>query len=175
MDRLSVVITKIIFKNQSGFVKSRNIAENILLAQEIIGDIGKRNQHHNVTVKFDMTKAYVRLSWIFLTKVLRKFGFSETLIDMVQRLLSNNWYSILINGQSHRFFSSSRGVSKVTLYPFFYLSLLMRCYLGASTICFYTGGILDLECLNGVPKSIILHMLMTLSYLVLGMSIPSFK
>lgn len=55
----------------------------MLLAQEIIKDISLRNKHANVIVKLDMAKAYDRVSWIFLTKVLRRFGFSEIFIDMV--------------------------------------------------------------------------------------------
>lgn len=51
-------------------------------------------------------------SWIILTKVLRKFGFSEVIIDMVWRLISNNWYSVIINGQSNGFFQSSRGLKQ---------------------------------------------------------------
>lgn len=82
--------------------------ENILLAQEIIRDINNRNQHVNVVVKLDMTKAYDRVFWIYLTKVLRKIGFSEVLIDMIWRLISNNWYSVLINDQSHLLFKSQR-------------------------------------------------------------------
>lgn len=79
-------------------MKGRNIAENVLLVQEIVRDIGKRNKLHNVVVKLDMAKAYDRVSWVFLSMVLRNFGFYETLIDLVWRLLSNNWYSVLING-----------------------------------------------------------------------------
>lgn len=45
-------------------------------------------------------------------KVLRRFGFDERVIDMVWRLLSNNWYSILINGQGYELFKSSRGVKQ---------------------------------------------------------------
>ena len=59
-----------------------------------------------------MTKAYDKVSWIFLTKVLRKFGFSEVIIDMVWRLISSNWYSVLINGQTYGFFQSSRGLKQ---------------------------------------------------------------
>ncbi|XP_060170581.1 uncharacterized protein LOC132601517 [Lycium barbarum] len=109
---LAKVLPNIISHNQTGFVKGRSIAENILLAQEIIRDINLRAKHTNVVIKLDMAKAYDRLSWIFLTKVLRQFGFGEVLIDLVWRLLSNNWYSVLINGQSHGFFRSSRGVKK---------------------------------------------------------------
>lgn len=50
----------------------------------------------NVVVKLDMEKAYGRVSWIFFTKVLRRFGFSKCIIDMVWRLLSNNWYLVLV-------------------------------------------------------------------------------
>ncbi|XP_060177793.1 secreted RxLR effector protein 78-like [Lycium barbarum] len=59
-----------------------------------------------------MAKAYGRVSWLFLLKVLRKFGFSEVLIDMIFRLVSNNWYSVSINGQQQGLFKSSRGVNQ---------------------------------------------------------------
>lgn len=111
-DRMVEVLPRIISPNQSGFVKGRSIAENVLLAQEIIRDIHMRNHNINVVVKLDMTKAYDRVSWIFLTKVLREFGFSEVIIDMVWRLISSNWYSVLINGQSNGFFQSSRGLKQ---------------------------------------------------------------
>ncbi|XP_075097807.1 uncharacterized protein LOC142175134 [Nicotiana tabacum] len=39
-------------------------------------------------------------------------GFIERLIGIVFGLVSNNWYSILINGQAHGFFKSSRGVKQ---------------------------------------------------------------
>lgn len=100
-ERLTVVLPKIISPNQSGFVKGGSIIENFLLAQKIIGDINKRNKHTNIVVKLDMAKTYDRVSWVFLIKVLRKFDFYEIIIDMVWRLVSNKWYSILINGQLH--------------------------------------------------------------------------
>lgn len=40
-------------------------------------DINKRAKNVNVVVKLDMAKAYDRISWVFLTKVMRKFGFGE--------------------------------------------------------------------------------------------------
>ncbi|XP_060211975.1 uncharacterized protein LOC132639553 [Lycium barbarum] len=88
MNRLAKVLPNIISHNQTGFVKGRSIAENILLSHEIIRDINLRAKHNNV------------------------FGFGEVLIDLVWRLLSNNWYSVLINSPSHGFFRSSRGVKQ---------------------------------------------------------------
>lgn len=86
-----------------------SISENVLLAQEIVRDINKMDKNVNVVVKLDMTKAYDRVSWIFLTKVMRSFGFGEKMIDMIWRVLSNNWYSVSLNGKTW-IFSSTRGV-----------------------------------------------------------------
>src|SRR3954465_8257369 len=61
-------------------------------------------------MKLDMSKAYDSISWIALIKILRKFGFNERTIDMIWRLISNCWYSVLINGKSNGFFKSDRGV-----------------------------------------------------------------
>lgn len=74
------VLPKIISPNQSGFVKGISIINNVLLAQKIIKDIHRRKIHVNVVVMLDMAKAYYRVSWIFLTMVLRKFSFSEVLL-----------------------------------------------------------------------------------------------
>ena len=73
-------------------------------------DIGKKSRRGNVALKLDMTKAYDRMSWMHIIAVLRRFGFGERFIDMVWRLVSNVWFSILINGVSHGFFRSSSGV-----------------------------------------------------------------
>ncbi|XP_070029963.1 uncharacterized protein [Nicotiana sylvestris] len=111
--RLDKFLPSLISEEQSGFVKGRNIVENILLTQEIVTDIRLRTKAGpNVILKLDMTKAYDRISWLFLTKVLRKMGFTERLIGIVFGLISNNWYSILINGQAYGFFKSSRGVKQ---------------------------------------------------------------
>lgn len=61
-------------------------------------------------IKLDMLKAQDWVEWVFLTKVLRRIGFGERLFNMVYRLFSNNWYTILLNGQPKRFFSLSRGL-----------------------------------------------------------------
>lgn len=77
-----------------------------MLAQEIIHGIKKPNEGDNVVIKLDMAKAYDRMSWYFICLVLRRFGFGEMFIDMVWRIMSNNWYSIIINGARYGFFHS---------------------------------------------------------------------
>ncbi|XP_060210656.1 uncharacterized protein LOC132637608 [Lycium barbarum] len=67
-DKLDKLLTRVISPNQSGFVKGRNIIENM--------------------------------------------GFSSVFIDLIWRLLANNWHSVLLNGQAHGFFHSTRGVKQ---------------------------------------------------------------
>lgn len=55
------------------------------MVQEIVAEIRKRGKIPNLVIKLDMIKAYDRVDWLFLTKVLRKVGFGERLIDMVYR------------------------------------------------------------------------------------------
>ena len=61
-------------------------------------------------MKLDMSKAYDSISWLALIKILRNFRFNERTIDMIWRLISNNWYSVLINGKCCGYFTSNRGV-----------------------------------------------------------------
>ncbi|XP_019224305.1 PREDICTED: uncharacterized protein LOC109205994 [Nicotiana attenuata] len=110
--RISTFLPKMISPNQTGFVKGRSISENIMLAQEIVQGIKKPNIGANVVIKLDMAKAYDRVSWSFTCIILRRLGFSELLIDMVWRTLSNNWYSVIVNGTRCGFFHSTRGLKQ---------------------------------------------------------------
>ncbi|XP_059277883.1 secreted RxLR effector protein 78-like [Lycium ferocissimum] len=78
----------------------------------VVIDIRLRGKPTNVVLKLDMAKAYDRVSWSYLIRVLRKMGFAEVFIDMVWRLIANNWYSILLNSQASTFFHSTRGVKQ---------------------------------------------------------------
>ncbi|WMV41202.1 hypothetical protein MTR67_034587 [Solanum verrucosum] len=110
--RLPTILPLLLSDNQSGFVRGRSITESIMLAQEITHGIKKPQIGNNVVIKLDMAKAYDRVSWSFICLVLRRFGFGELLIDLVWRIMSNNWYSIIINGHRHGFFHSTRGLKQ---------------------------------------------------------------
>lgn len=71
-----------------------------------------------MVLKLDMAKAYDKLEWKFLIKVLEKIGFDSYVVDQIWSLVANNWYSVLINGQARGFFHSSRGLKqRDPLYP----------------------------------------------------------
>lgn len=109
-NRLNKLLPKLVSPWQSGFVPGRSIADNILVAQELVADLDRRLKHPNMILKLDMEKAYDRVDWSFLLYMLREFGFKEVNVDLFFRLIANNWFSVLINGEPSGFFRSSRGV-----------------------------------------------------------------
>lgn len=62
-------------------------------------------------IELDMAKAYDSLL-VLSYESTKRMGFSKLVVDLIWRLISNNWYSMLINGQAHRFFHSTRRVKQ---------------------------------------------------------------
>lgn len=109
-DRLAPLLNDVISDEQSGFVKGRLIVDNVLLAHDLINDIDRKTKGGNVVIKVDMAKAYDKLEWSFLIKVMAKMGFSQTFCNLVLNCISNNWFSVQIHGKRMGYFKSSRGL-----------------------------------------------------------------
>lgn len=81
--RLRLILLEIITPNQSAFVPGRLILDNILIAYEIThnmlnkreGDLGY------AALKLDMSKAYDRVEWDFLAKMMLKLGFDDRWVE----------------------------------------------------------------------------------------------
>ncbi|XP_012857061.1 PREDICTED: uncharacterized protein LOC105976337 [Erythranthe guttata] len=109
-NRLAPHLPHIISPSQSGFVQGRLISDNILLAQEMVHSISVRCRNPNLILKLDMAKAYDRVQWRFLFRVLELMGFSANLVDIIRRCVSSCQFSLLINGELTGYFTSSRGL-----------------------------------------------------------------
>ncbi|KAL6586072.1 hypothetical protein OROMI_002716 [Orobanche minor] len=106
--RLASILPSFINSAQSGFIKGRNITDNILTAHEVTHDISQSMT--NTIIKLDMEKAYDRINWNFIFQVMTRFGFSVVWVNFIKSCSSNCWFSILVNGQSAGFFKSDRGI-----------------------------------------------------------------
>ncbi|WMV46066.1 hypothetical protein MTR67_039451 [Solanum verrucosum] len=82
-----------------------------MLAQEIIHGIKKPKEGDNVVIKLNMAKAYDRVSWAYTYLVMRKMGFSVFFIEMIWRIMSNNWMlnKLYLNQNYQGFHMEPRG------------------------------------------------------------------
>ncbi|XP_042051496.1 uncharacterized protein LOC121796781 [Salvia splendens] len=108
--RLARLLPRVVASNQSGFVKGRLLNDNVLLAQEMFHELQRSTPAPNVAIKIDMAKAYDRVQWPFLLKVLKHMGFPEPWMDLIKRCIGSCWFSILVNGAPAGFFKSTRGL-----------------------------------------------------------------
>ncbi|XP_056845199.1 uncharacterized protein LOC130496777 [Raphanus sativus] len=91
--RLQPLMEKLISENQSAFVPGRAIGDNVLITHEVLHYLksSKAEQRCAMAIKTDMSKAYDRLEWDFISLVLLR-------------------YIILINGLPRGMVVPSRGI-----------------------------------------------------------------
>ena len=72
------------------------IADNILNAYECIHAIKRKKGKHRLwTVKLDMHKAYDRVEWGFLEKMMIKLGFDKRRVRLIKSCVFNRFNLIL--------------------------------------------------------------------------------
>jgi hypothetical protein len=83
--RLKVILPEIISPTQSAFVPGRMITDNVLVAFECYHAIKRKmeGKYGTCAIKLDMHKAYDRVEWSFLRKILSRLGFDQVWIDLI--------------------------------------------------------------------------------------------
>ncbi|KAA3467255.1 reverse transcriptase [Gossypium australe] len=114
-NRLQWVIENCIDKVQSAFVPGRLIFDNVLLAYEILHTFRKKWTGHKgyMTVKLDMSKAYDRVEWDFIKKMMLKMGFAERWVNLIMKCITIVSYLVITNGGRGTNFQPTRGLSSL--------------------------------------------------------------
>ena len=111
-NRLKLVLPSIISDTQSAFIFGRSITDNAMIAFEV-GHYLKRKKQGKTGVaafKVDMSKAYDRIEWNFLRKMLEILGFAQSLVDLIMLLVTTVEFMVSQNGNEVGPIIPSRGL-----------------------------------------------------------------
>lgn len=126
-NRLKKVLTHIIFESQSTFQTDKAISDNILVAFETLHHMKmkKTGKVGRLALKLDMSKAYDKLEWIFLRRIMEKMGFHPTWVGWIMECIKLVSYSILVNGEPKGHIIPTRGIHQGDpLFPYLFLLCL---------------------------------------------------
>jgi hypothetical protein len=108
-NRLKTILPLIVPENQGGFIKGRQIADNIILVQEALHS-SIRRKDKGMIIKLDLANAFDRVNHNFLFEVMRKFGFDHSFVNWVRACVGSPWIAPMVNGRVTNFFQASRGL-----------------------------------------------------------------
>lgn len=107
--RLKVVLSHHISEEQYGFLEGRQIHEVIGVSQEGMHSL-KSHKLKGVILKIDFSKAYDKVSWVYIRIILTHLGFKIGFIRWIMSCITSVSFSVLINGSASPFFHAGRGL-----------------------------------------------------------------
>lgn len=80
--RLLTILPSIISPQQNGFVQGRQILNSIITVHENTHSL-EASHKEGFLMKLDISKAYDRVDWFFLSRILNAFGFSSRVLRLI--------------------------------------------------------------------------------------------
>eukprot|EP00253_Pinus_taeda_P010040 PITA_10040 len=124
-NRLKPLLPTLVSTEQSGYVEGRKILDNIIQAHEVVHSLTNNNKA-GMIMQLDVAKAYDKLNWTYIRKVLTTFRFDQNSIRWVMVLVTSCSFSILVNRSPSETFTPSRGLRQGDLLSPFIFILMME-------------------------------------------------
>ncbi|KAH9726440.1 reverse transcriptase domain-containing protein [Citrus sinensis] len=111
-NRLKLVLGSIISESQSAFIPGRSITDNVMISAEVMHYLKRKRQGREgaAALKIDMSKAYDRIEWNFLSSIMLKMGFSSDFVKLIMLCVSTVTYKIPRDGLEIGPIAPSRGL-----------------------------------------------------------------
>ncbi|KAL0340459.1 UNVERIFIED_CONTAM: putative mitochondrial protein [Sesamum radiatum] len=111
-NRLKPLLDTLISPCQAAFVPGRLITDNVLLAFEVNHFLKTKRwgKKGHMALKLDISKAYDKVEWKFLEKVLVRFGFPPKFIELIMLCVSSVSYSFTLCGSQFGYVLPQRGL-----------------------------------------------------------------
>lgn len=106
---LAPKLQQMISKNQSVFIKGRNIQDNFLFVNSLVRELHS-SKTSAILLKLDIAKALDTVSWPYLLDRLRHLGFGDRWIGWIISILSTSSSKIILNGKAGDSFLHGRGL-----------------------------------------------------------------
>ena len=94
--RLKPIITSIVDDRQTGFMPGRSIQQNIRRIMDLMHWCLQTNTEATL-VLLDFQKAYDKVNWAYLNRVIDKLGFGPGFQRQIKTIYNNRRFSIMIN------------------------------------------------------------------------------
>lgn len=107
--RLIPILQDFITVQQAAFLPGRNIHHSILLTNELLHH-AIRSEEDFILLKLDIIKAFDKIEWPFLLRLLNRMGFGGLLTTFLQATYESASSAVLINGRMSSSFLLARSV-----------------------------------------------------------------
>ena len=113
-NRVKPMLPCVTSDSQSAFVLGRLITDNTTIAFEMVHRVWNRRwgKVGHMTVKLDISKAYDRVEWDFLEKIMTSLGFPVQWMNLAMSTVRSASYSVIVNGESCGYITPSRGIKQ---------------------------------------------------------------
>ncbi|OMO66560.1 reverse transcriptase [Corchorus capsularis] len=119
---------------QGAFVARRRASDYVILAQECLHSTRTSMAKDGwMIIKIDLEKAFDRLEWSFIKKMLDFYNFPRELVQLIMSAITDPSLTVMVNGSPSKEFEASRGIRQgdpISLYIFIlcmeYLSLCIE-------------------------------------------------